>query len=64
MLPVVAGEAETRRQILIYALVLAPVGAAPWLLGYAGAAYGAIALLGGALMVTWRVAALSRAGTR
>jgi protoheme IX farnesyltransferase len=53
MLPVVAGEAETRRQILIYALVLAPVGAAPWLLGYAGAAYGAIALLGGALMVTW-----------
>jgi protoheme IX farnesyltransferase len=53
MLPVVAGEAETRRQILVYALVLIPVGAAPWGLGYAGAAYGGIALLGGALMVTW-----------
>src|SRR5215470_12202200 len=32
MLPVVAGQAETRRQILIYALVLAPIGASPWLL--------------------------------
>ena len=37
MLPVVAGDAETRRQILRYTLVLAPLGAAPWLLGYAGA---------------------------
>ncbi len=36
MLPVVAGPAETRRQILIYALVLAPIGASPWLFGYAG----------------------------
>ena len=50
MLPVVAGEAETRRQILIYSLVLAPVGASPWLLGYAGLVYGAVALAGGALM--------------
>src|ERR1700719_5308433 len=30
MLPVVAGAPETRRQILLYTLVLAPVGAAPW----------------------------------
>ena len=44
MLPVVAGEAETRRQILIYSLVLAPVGASPWLLGYAGLAYGVVAI--------------------
>ena len=36
MLPVVAGETETRRQILIYSVVLAPVGALPWLIGYAG----------------------------
>ena len=36
MLPVVAGAAETRRQILIYSLVLAPIGASPWLFGYAG----------------------------
>src|SRR5262244_568298 len=36
MLPVVAGHAQTRRQILLYSIVLAPVGASPWLLGYAG----------------------------
>jgi protoheme IX farnesyltransferase len=51
MLPVVSGEAETRWQILLYSLVLAPVGASPWLLGYAGLAYGAVAVLGGASMV-------------
>ena len=36
MLPVVAGATETRRQILLYTLILAPLGVAPWLLGYAG----------------------------
>jgi protoheme IX farnesyltransferase len=61
MLPVVAGAAETRRQILIYSLVLAPVGALPWLLGYAGVGYGLVAIAGGALMValSWH---LLRAG--
>jgi heme o synthase len=48
MLPVVAGETETRRQILRYTLILAPLGAAPWLLGYAGALYGFVALASGA----------------
>jgi heme o synthase len=52
MLPVVAGSLETRRQILLYSLVLAPVGLSPWLLGYAGLTYGVVAILGGALMVT------------
>jgi heme o synthase len=51
MLPVVAGEPETRRQILLYALILAPLGAAPWLLGYAGALYGAVALAAGAAII-------------
>jgi protoheme IX farnesyltransferase len=50
MLPVVAGPAETRRQILIYALVLAPVGASPWLFGYAGLIYGITAAAAGAVM--------------
>src|SRR5580700_345397 len=39
MLPVVAGARETKRQMLLYTLVLWPVTAAPWLLGLAGAAY-------------------------
>ena len=49
MLPVVAGRAETRRRILIYALVLAPLGVAPWLIGFSGMAYGLVATVSGAL---------------
>jgi protoheme IX farnesyltransferase len=48
MLPVVAGARETRRQILLYTLLLAPLGMAPWLLGFAGLAYGATAAVLGA----------------
>jgi heme o synthase len=44
MLPVVAGARETRRQMLVYTLVLWPVGMAPWLLGIASAFYGLSAL--------------------
>jgi heme o synthase len=66
MLPVVAGPAETRRQILIYSLVLAPLGVVPWLMGYAGVLYGATALVGGAGMVAlairvWRETGLTGA---
>src|SRR5581483_614069 len=51
MLPVVAGDRETRRQILLYTLLLVPLGTAPWLLGYAGLAYGIAALASGAVMI-------------
>ena len=51
MLPVVAGVEETRRQILLYSIVLALTGATPWLLGYCGAIYGVTALLAGAAMI-------------
>jgi protoheme IX farnesyltransferase len=39
MLPVVAGARETKRQMLLYTLVLWPVTAAPWLLGMSGLLY-------------------------
>ena len=39
MLPVVAGPRETRRQMLLYTLMLWPVSLAPWLLGLAGPIY-------------------------
>src|SRR5215510_4456787 len=57
MLPVVAGPDETRRQILLYSILLVPIGAAPWLLGYVGAVSGLTTVLAGALMVAfaWRV---------
>jgi protoheme IX farnesyltransferase len=51
MLPVVAGDAETRRQIVLYSCLLAPVGVSPWLLGYAGLLYGAVAAVTGILFV-------------
>jgi heme o synthase len=51
MLPVVAGYAETRRQILLYSMVLAPVGASPWLFGYSGPLYGVTAIVAGAAMI-------------
>ncbi len=51
MLPVVAGARETRRQILVYSLMLVPVGALPWLFGHAGWLYGAVSLASGALMI-------------
>jgi protoheme IX farnesyltransferase len=51
MLPVVAGDQATRRQILIYTLILSPLGVTPWLLGYAGPIYGVAALAVGGIMI-------------
>jgi protoheme IX farnesyltransferase len=45
MLPVVAGEAATRRQILAYTSVMAVAALAPVLLRLAGLVYGLTALL-------------------
>jgi heme o synthase len=45
MLPVVAGEAATRRQILIYSVLLLPLSALPWMIGGTGAVYGVSALV-------------------
>jgi protoheme IX farnesyltransferase len=51
MLPVVAGAAETKRQILVYSILLAPAAALPWALGFAGGLYGAIAGTCGSVMI-------------
>ncbi|MCP8939242.1 heme o synthase [Alsobacter sp. SYSU M60028] len=51
MLPVVAGPDATRLQILLYTLVLAPAGLAPWLMGFGGPLYAVVAALSGAWMV-------------
>ena len=40
MLPVVAGAAVTRRQILLYAILMLPLTMLPWGMGFAGAVYG------------------------
>ena len=63
MLPVTHGAKATRLQILLYSLMLAPLGLAPMLTGLGGATYAAVASLGGAFFLflafrVWR----SRAG--
>ena len=52
MLPVVAGDASTRRWIVAYTLLLLPVSLAPCATGAAGAVYGIGALAVGLLFAT------------
>ena len=59
MLPVVAGPRETKKQMLLYTVVLWPVTLAPWLLGLVGPVYaGGVAALSlafsGAAIRVWR----------
>jgi protoheme IX farnesyltransferase len=61
MLPVVAGAQETKKQIVIYSVLMLPVGMLPWFCGYTSALYGAVAFLGGAAMAAFAVR-LIRAG--
>jgi protoheme IX farnesyltransferase len=51
MLPVVAGTAETKRQIVIYSVLLVPISILPWALGFTGAIYGATAGMSGATII-------------
>lgn len=51
MLPVVAGEAVTRTQILLYSIIVVPIGIAPAMLGFAGVAYGALSIILGAVFL-------------
>jgi protoheme IX farnesyltransferase len=57
MLPVTHGAKETRRQVMVYTVALVPVTLAPWLVGFSGLAYAAVAALLGAgfLFHAWRV---------
>ena len=57
MLPVVAGDRETRRQILIYTILLVPVALAPCFIGLSGPVYGAAAAALSAMFLlhSWRI---------
>ncbi len=63
MLPVTAGAAATRRQILLYTLLLVPVTLLPWGLGLAGWLYGAVAAGTGAMFVARAVAVFRNQAT-
>ncbi|MDA0653714.1 MAG: heme o synthase [Proteobacteria bacterium] len=62
MLPVVAGVAETKRQILLYTLVLAPLGAVPAMIGMASWYFGAIAASLGIVFIGMAVGILRDTG--
>jgi len=51
MLPVTHGPTVTRRQVLLYSLVLVPVSLAPWALDYVGWIYGATTAVLGAIFI-------------
>ncbi|MBO0742602.1 MAG: heme o synthase [Hyphomicrobiaceae bacterium] len=56
MLPVVAGQDVTRKQIVIYAALLLPVGLAPTIVGLAGGLYAVVALGLGAIFLALALA--------
>ncbi|HKA65825.1 MAG TPA: heme o synthase [Methyloceanibacter sp.] len=59
MMPVVKGEDETRRQILIYSLILAPLGCVPAIVGLGGGLYTLAAGFLGAFFVMFAYACYS-----
>jgi protoheme IX farnesyltransferase len=63
MMPVVHGEAETRRQILLYTGLLLVLTLIPVVFGFFGAVYAAAALLLGGIFV-WLAVRLQRAADR
>jgi protoheme IX farnesyltransferase len=62
MLPVVAGHEATKRQMLIYTVLLLPVSLVPFAFGAAGLAYGLVAAAMGGLFVICAVRVLRENG--
>ena len=63
MLPVVAGEASTRRQIFLYSLPMAAAAIAPWPLGLTGWLYGIAATVLSLVFVALTVPVLTNRST-
>ena len=63
MMPVVAGIAATRRQILVYAVIMAAAAVAPWPLGLTGWIYGVATAVLGVVFVAFAVAVAANKAT-
>jgi protoheme IX farnesyltransferase len=63
MLPVVAGIANTRRQVFLYSLPMAAAAIAPWPLGLTGALYGLVATALTAVFLVLAAAVLTNRAT-
>jgi protoheme IX farnesyltransferase len=61
MMPNAKGAQRTRVEILVYSILLAPVGVLPAIMGFASLFYGAAAVVGGVAMIwySWRVLRVS-----
>ncbi|TIQ93301.1 MAG: protoheme IX farnesyltransferase [Mesorhizobium sp.] len=57
MMPNVAGQVSTRKQIFVYSLILAPIGVLPWAVGFASGLYGIVsaALGAGFIWHAWKL---------
>lgn len=58
MLPVVSGQRVTRINILVYTLLLLPVAASPWMVGFVGLPYLVISLILSGLFIYYAVRVL------
>jgi heme o synthase len=50
-MPNVHGADRTRLEILVYSILLAPLGVAPWLMGFASPVYGVVSAVSGAYLL-------------
>jgi protoheme IX farnesyltransferase len=57
MMPNVAGQASTRKQIFTYSLLLAPIGVLPWAFGFVSGYYGIVSTVLGAGFIwhAWKI---------
>ena len=55
MMPNAKGPDRTRTEILVYSILLAPLGVAPWLMGFASLVYGVVSIIGGGAMIAYAV---------
>ncbi len=51
MMPNVKGEKSTRLQIVVYSVIVAPVGVLPWVMGFGGPVYGVLSAVLGAIFI-------------
>jgi heme o synthase len=63
MMPVVAGTAATRRQILVYSIIMAAAAVAPWPLGLTGWVYGIATAVLGLVFIAFAIAVATNKAT-
>jgi protoheme IX farnesyltransferase len=63
MMPVVAGAAATRRQILLYSIIMAAAAVVPWPLGLTGWIYGSVTALLGIIFVVFAIGVARNSAT-